>query len=597
MKQSLKAAWVAFAIILTLTAVKFILYWISGSIAVLSEAWHSFADITTTFFVLISIYRQEKKVRSKDHISPSKTESGSAEDLKKEKLKLSVFSRVYTWFRTINSELKISIVIGSVLTGVAISIFFKAITSKPESVSSALVTGLVFIGLSFASYFLYRFEAAMGKTEQSAALTADSQHNKADMAISLLTGISLVLYHFGINLDQWMGIVTAIFILTFSIELLVNTVRSIYYGHQDVVFSHRFSSILYAMFDGAIYSRLYRFIDRYIRLGTRVERAIRFIPVAFRFLTRWTFRLGVCCLVLWYGSTMVYSVDTGEQALKFRFGRLVNKEKAVLPGLHFKLPFPVDSVIRISTDRIETLTVGNAAKDDVAMIWSQDHGDNQTFIAGDNNLFLPFVVIHYRIKSIHEYVLNHRNGTPEKLLEATAYRLLNQVFTQMSFYDLILDQREEWTARFEDLLQLELNYQSSGIKIVAFCLKDLHPPIQLASAYEDVVAANLLKETYLNDAQRKVNSLLSRERNNAMTTIRKAQTYVSEKKNIAVGEAQNYLLRYSGYAEGGQTMKDLLKLKAAEKTLKNKKIYIVDPKSGIDQQMIYIENFVTGRRD
>jgi hypothetical protein len=43
-------------------------------------------------------------------------------------------------------------------------------------------------------------------------------------------------------------------------------------------------------------------------------------------------------------------------------------------------------------------------------------------------------------------------------------------------------------------------------------------------------------------------------------------------------------------------MKNLLLLKAAEKTLKDKNLFLVDPKSGIDRKMIYIENHMAGRK-
>jgi divalent metal cation (Fe/Co/Zn/Cd) transporter len=63
MKHSTKGGSIALAMITRLTASKFILYAVSGSIAVLSEAWHSFADIVTTLLVVISIIRQDRKER------------------------------------------------------------------------------------------------------------------------------------------------------------------------------------------------------------------------------------------------------------------------------------------------------------------------------------------------------------------------------------------------------------------------------------------------------------------------------------------------------------------------------------------------------
>ena len=81
-----------------------------------------------------------------------------------------------------------------------------------------------------------------------------------------------------------------------------------------------------------------------------------------------------------------------------------------------------------------------------------------------------------------------------------------------------------------------------------------------------------------------------------MRTIADAKSYVIDKKKKAQGEAANYSLRYAGYKEGGEVMKEILRLQSAEKALKGKKLYILDPDTGIDDQLIYIEKYMMGKR-
>lgn len=593
MKQSVKAAWVAFGIIVCLTGVKFFLYWISGSLAVLSEAWHSFADITTTFLVLVSILLQERK---RGIVSTGCEESHSTEGQSESHSKFNSLRRLNRYIVSIHSELKIALVIGSILLLTSATILWRAITVTSIDVTSPLLTGVIFILLSFGSFFLYRFEESMGKVEKSPALTADSHHNRADMVISLLTGGSLVLYHFGTDIDRWVGIVISLFILSFALELLVNSLRSIIYKHEGVEFDTPFSSVVLSVCKPSNYRKLGRWFNTTFQPGKKCRAMLTLVRHILFLALRWSLRLGTLSLIVLYCSTAIYTVRPNEEALLFRLGRLVNQENGYLPGLHWKLPYPFDSVIRYPVKDIQTLTVGNTLNGDTAMIWTKEHGDNQPFISGDNNLFLPFMIIHYRISNIHDYHMEFRENRVDKVLVSTASRLLNMTFSRMTYYDLILDKRKQWTREFEERLQEEINYLSCGLEILSFCLIDLHPPVELASAYEDVVAAGQLKETYLNDARRTVNSLLSRVRIEADKTISEAEGYVTEKKKLAQGEAENYLLRYSGYEAGGKTMKDLLLLKAAEKTLQGKKLYLIDPNSGIDEKLLYIENFMTGKK-
>ena len=144
----------------------------------------------------------------------------------------------------------------------------------------------------------------------------------------------------------------------------------------------------------------------------------------------------------------------------------------------------------------------------------------------------------------------------------------------------------------KNLLQREIDSLQTGMEITEFCLKDLHPPIDLAVYFENVVAADQTKETLLNDAQRYKNIILSNARMRSLESVAKAEGYCIERKYKAQGKAKNYLLRFSGYKAGGKLTKNTLLLKTAETTLKGKKIYLLDPSSGIDEQLIYIENYV-----
>ena len=57
MNKRIRTSLIAISITLGLTILKFVFYYISGSIAVLSEAWHSFSDITTSLAVLFALWR------------------------------------------------------------------------------------------------------------------------------------------------------------------------------------------------------------------------------------------------------------------------------------------------------------------------------------------------------------------------------------------------------------------------------------------------------------------------------------------------------------------------------------------------------------
>lgn len=582
MTDRIKAASISLILVALITGVKFFLYAISGSIAVLSEAWHSFSDIATTFLVLVSILRQrQKSVSGMGGIAA--TEVG--EDRK------TIGRQFFHWFGNVDSELKIAGIISLILLSVSLLILWRVIFAEPAAIERPLITGIIFIGLSLGSFFLYRFQDTIGREGNSAALRADSLHNRADMAVSLLTGVSLILYHFGYNIDRWVSVYIALFIFSFSSEMLVNVVVSITRGGRaGLVTDYHFADICRAVFQPDAYLRLIDPVLRHLSLSQPRKELLHRLPENLRIFRRWLVVSTIAVLALGCLKTMAYTVNIGEQALVLRFGRITGSDRPVGPGLHWKLPWPVDRVERFQTGNVFSLAVGNVADLDDPMIWRFDHGDTKTFISGDNNLFLPYLTIHYRIRNPRHYYLNYRTGSADNLLAYQAYHILSQTFAHTAYFDIALLERRQWTAAAERLLQEKLDEMEAGIEIVAFCLRDLHPPKDIAASYESVVAAYQDREQILNHARRYCSTKLPESRSKAHKMINDVTAEAVEHLKLAQGETQNFKLRLEGLKTGVDIGKRLLALEAAEKSLKGKKIVLVDPESGIDPKMVYWEN-------
>jgi membrane protease subunit HflK len=590
MTNKTKAAVVSLGIIVGITTVKFIFYFISGSIAVLSEAWHSFSDIATTSLVLISILRQNQKRMNGQGVLVDNTEQPQS------KHSGSRMMLAYRRFRAIDTELKIAGVISLFLLSVSSLILWNAIFSEPVTVSNSMLTGIIFIVLSFGSFFLYRFQTSAAAAEGSAALSADSLHNKADMVISLLTGFSLIIYTFGINIDQWTGAFIALFILSMALEMAVNVALSVIKGDSRLSNAHSFSSIVLAFFSPQSYRRAFAFTDTQLGLSERAKQSLLVIPGLLRGLVVWTLRIVVLTIAGAYLATIFYSVGVNQEAFVTRFGRILDRDRTLSPGLHVRMPWPMDKVIAVDTKTIRTLAVGNTSTDVSAMIWSKEHGDNRLFLTGDNNLFLPYLVMHYRIDKPYLYQFSFKPEAADRLLEMIAYRVLNDFFVKNTYYDIALFKRERWLSEAQRRIQLEMDELQTGIEVVSLCLKDLHPPIQVAGAYEDVVAAQQVREQYINNAQKYYNTKIPGERSAALKTILQAESYALQKTKETQGKARNHLLRLEGYRTGGETMRRLLVLKAAEKALQGKRKIVVDPRSGLSGRMIYIEEFISKRK-
>lgn len=555
MNARVKTSLISIVITTFLTLFKFLFYFLSGSVAILAEAWHSFSDIATSLFVLLAVRRP-----------PEKKKAGLIK---------------------IHPELKISFVIGLFLLFVSLAIIRKTVLFKGPLISYPLVSGIIFIIFSFGSYFLYRFKTSVGRQEKSAALISDGLHSRADMVSSLLTGFSLIIYHLGINIDRFVGVFIALFILSFALETLVNVVSAHLKRKKEYAIEYRSYEIFALLFKRESYLKLIKLIDSKLKLRIAESK----LYILFPRLIKWTFRILVAILVLAYFSTSFYTIKVDEEAIIERFGRVMSREVPIQPGLHLKLPWPVERIVKVNTKRIRELNLGNIVGTKLALLWTRPHGEEIDFVSGDNNFFRPYIVLHYKIKDPYTYLYNQVQ--PEMLLKSGCYRILTKTFTNRFFYDLALFSRKEWIAKSVEMIQKEIDELRSGIEIVNFLVKDLHPPRQIAGSFEEVIATYQEKQKLLNRATGYRNRQLSLARGNAFKEVTAASAYVLERTKKAVGESQNYLSRLSGYERSKGITKRNLYLKAMGKALKNNRKILIDPKVGIPDVWLKSEEFIS----
>ena len=67
-----KTAGISTGLNLGLTTAKFILYYFTGSMAILAEAWHSFSDIGTSLLVYLAVRFQKKEDKKSSQLSEEK---------------------------------------------------------------------------------------------------------------------------------------------------------------------------------------------------------------------------------------------------------------------------------------------------------------------------------------------------------------------------------------------------------------------------------------------------------------------------------------------------------------------------------------------
>ncbi len=567
MPNKLRAGIISLAIITLLTVIKFFAYWLSGSLAVFSEAWHSFSDITTTALVVFTIWLSNR--RSTEYSNNTS------------------HNPRHNWK---DPELIIAMLISIWLFIIALSIFLRILSSEPVTVDNPLITGMIFILLSFGSFFIYRFEAITAETENSAALKADSQHNRTDMVISLLTGFSLIIYNFGINVDKYIGGVIGLMILLFAVETGINTLLSMTKHKHGYLTEYRITTMLFSLFDRHLGNKVGTWFCDIFDLHPDKRNDLASIVNTSRKILKAGLALATTAAVVFWLSTSLVQIEINQQAVITRFGRIINPGTTLSPGLYFKWPWPIDKANKINSGQVKTIEVGNISDKNIALIWGKSHGDKLEFMSADNNFFQPYISLHYRINDVENFFLNTTN--PEQLASQICMQELIATFTRNEFYDLALYKRKKWVDQVTTNIQSQLDQLKSGLEIVRLDLKDFHPPANVAISFEQLVAATQTRETMINQAKVKHNVMIPDAKLNSSQLISQAQSESNSKIQLAQGESQNYLLQLDSYRQYPQIITKHMQLTAQVKSISEGEKIIYEPSSGISTYLLYKERFL-----
>ncbi|MGZ8938510.1 MAG: protease modulator HflK [Limisphaerales bacterium] len=283
----------------------------------------------------------------------------------------------------------------------------------------------------------------------------------------------------------------------------------------------------------------------------------------YRFMEKalaWLILIQFVVLVL---STCFVFVNPGEQALLERWGQ--PREAVLNPGLHLKMPWPVDKVYRFHTDKIQSFRIGMAADEDHGrtITWNVQHEaqplnlmvaarDNRA--AGDTNaatgavpvdLLTVGIPVQYQIQDIRAFAYNHVNSS--NLLERLAMREVVRYLVGVDLFDILSKGRERAATDLKTAIQKAANDQKMGVKIVLVGLEDIHPPQKVAQAFENVVGARQESEASIRQAEGYALSTVELSRGEATRLVREAEGYRFQKVAAADAQAARFIQQLKAF--------------------------------------------------
>ncbi len=280
-------------------------------------------------------------------------------------------------------------------------------------------------------------------------------------------------------------------------------------------------------------------------------------------------------LLLFFGSSMIYTVDVNEVGVVQRFGEY---SRTTQSGLHFKLPAGIEKVTKVKTKRIykEGFGVEESKVTDTRTTYSvgQETIDVSLMLTGDLNVGVVPWIVQYRIKDAYNYLFKVRDvkGIIRDMSEAT----MRLVVGDRSINEVI-SSREEIANAAEIRLQDALDQAETGVDVVTVELGDTNVPGPVQDSFNEVNQAYQEKEQMIYEARQEYNRVIPKARGEAEQTIEAAKGYAKKRVNRAEGDAARFMAQYKEYAKAKDVTRRRLYLETIKSVLPNLgEIYIID---------------------
>jgi membrane protease subunit HflK len=296
---------------------------------------------------------------------------------------------------------------------------------------------------------------------------------------------------------------------------------------------------------------------------------------------RGRFRLGgslwlliLAALIVAAGYASVYTIAPEETGVIQRFGRYV---RVTGPGLHFKMPFGIETVSKVKTGRNFQMEFGYRTVEAGVRSRFTERGfkDESLMLSGDLNVVDLQWTVQYKIGDPKDFLFQVKDV--DSAIRDMSESVMRRVVGNRLFDFVLTVGRAEIADRVKVEMQKVLDSYRTGIQVVNVKMQNVTPPGPVEAAFNEVNEAEQERESKINQAQAAYNREIPKAKGSALQTISKAEGYALERVNQAEGEANRFLDVLKEYRQAKDVTKRRLYLESMTQLLNRvDEIYVID---------------------
>lgn len=282
------------------------------------------------------------------------------------------------------------------------------------------------------------------------------------------------------------------------------------------------------------------------------------------------FVIGILLLVAWLLSGL-YRIDEAERGVVQRFGAYM---QTTLPGLHWHLPYPIETV-----DVVNTNAVSNYAF-------------RTEILTADEQYVFVQMVVQYRREDPVKY--SFEVFEPEVTLKDVTESALREVVGTSTLEVLVTERRDEIAPRTQEILQMTLDGYNAGITVTSISLEKLDYPQAVQGAVDDTQKARNDSDRYVLAAETYAGDIIPRARGRAARVLQDAEAYRDRVVADAEGDAARFLALLEEYQKAPLVTRERLYLEAIEEVYGNSNKVLIDADGSGNLLYLPIDKLIGG---
>ncbi len=488
-----------------------------------------------------------------------------------------------------------------VLAELAVSIWLWNVYASDlqQTPARASVFTALFAVSGVAVFLVGNYIANFARYQGSRLLKPVANHVLLGAYLLAATAVAFAGYELGIpKIDYYLNRILTIFLALLAVENLVTLILEIYRpktagGEQRVIYQSRLIELLSrpeSFFTQAAQALDYQF-------GFKVSHT--WIYRFFRRIIGWVILAQLILLLI---STCIVIIEPTEEALLERMGKPVAKGEAILkPGLHFKMPWPVDRVYRHKTEQVQSFYVGYRPVDESggespAILWTTAHttelgekpvemmvadaraGEDFNEALGQRevppvNLMVVSIPVQYQITNLRDWVYEHEDAA--RLLESIAYQETTRYMVNVDFFNVLSEGLGTASEQLKERIQSRADELKMGVNVLFVGLQDVHPSIKAAQKFQEVVGATITRKATKLEAEAYSLRQIPSARAQAAAIRDNAQMEKESTVLMAQGISNQFMNQIKAFEASSLVYTNRAYLKALSEVASKARIYLI----------------------